>query len=96
LTTALGGGYGIFGGKPKGWATLRFTPERARWVRGEQWHPQQEARDEPDGSYVLAVPYSDDRELIGDILRYGADVQVMLEPPPPRLSNRCARNSAQN
>ena len=34
---------------------------------------------EPDGSYLLKVPYSDDRELLGDILRFGADVQV-LEP----------------
>jgi len=28
---------------------------------------------------LLKVPYSDDRELLGDILRFGADVQV-LEP----------------
>ena len=26
---------------------------------------------------MLAVPYSDDRELIMDILKYGADVQVL-------------------
>ena len=43
------------------------------------WHPQQLATFEADGSYLLKVPYSDDRELLGDILRYGADVQV-LEP----------------
>ena len=34
---------------------------------------------QPDGSYLLKVPYSDDRELLGDILHYGADVQI-LEP----------------
>lgn len=73
----LGAGYGIFGGKPKAWATLRFTPQRARWVRGEQWHPMQESREEADGSYVLSVPYSDDREIVGDILRFGDDVQVI-------------------
>ena len=70
-------GYGIFAGKPKAWAQLRFTPERARWVAGEQWHPQQESRTLDDGSYELSVPYSDDRELVGDILRYGPDVQVL-------------------
>ena len=73
----LGAGYGIFGGKPKAWATLRFTPQRARWVKGEEWHPLQESRVEVDGSYVLSVPYADDRELLGDILRFGADVEVM-------------------
>lgn len=69
--------YGIFAGRPKAWAQLRFTPERARWVAGEQWHPQQESRTLEDGSYELSIPYADDRELIGDILRFGADVYVI-------------------
>jgi predicted DNA-binding transcriptional regulator YafY len=30
-----------------------------------------------DGSYTLEVPYSDERELIGDILRFGSDVKVL-------------------
>ena len=70
-------GYGIFNGPPKAWATLRFTPERARWVTMEVWHPQQEVHTEPDGSLMLTFPYSDDRELVGDILRFGADVEVV-------------------
>jgi predicted DNA-binding transcriptional regulator YafY len=77
IDQSLGAGYGIFGGPPKAWATLRFTPQRARWVKGEQWHPLQESHEEADGSYVLSVPYSDDREIVGDILRFGADVQVV-------------------
>lgn len=77
LDEAVGAGYGIFNGAPQGWATLRFTPERARWVAGENWHPMQESKTEQDGSYVLSFPYSDDRELIGDIMRFGADVQVL-------------------
>lgn len=77
LDEVLGAGYGIFGGAPMAWAVLRFTPERARWVRREQWHPRQEGRDEADGSYRLEVPYADDREILGDILRFGADVQVV-------------------
>ena len=35
------------------------------------------ARFESDGSYVLEVPYSEDKELIMDILRYGPDVRVL-------------------
>lgn len=79
IDEALGAGYGIFGGMPKAWAKLRFTKERARWVERERWHPQQESHTEADGSYVFSVPYSDDREIMGDIMRFGADVQV-LEP----------------
>jgi predicted DNA-binding transcriptional regulator YafY len=79
IDNALGAGYGIFGGAPRAIAVLRFTKERARWVSRETWHPQQESQFEDDGSYVLSVPYSDDREIVGDIMRFGADVQV-LEP----------------
>src|ERR1035437_4451021 len=77
IDDAVGAGYGIFNGVPQGWATLKFTPERARWVAGEIWHSQQECSTESDGSYLLTFPYSDDRELIGDIMRFGADVEVV-------------------
>lgn len=77
IDESLGAGYGIFGGSPKAWAVLKFTPERARWVKGESWHPMQESKEESDGSYVLSVPYSDDREIVGDILRFGAGVTVL-------------------
>ena len=71
--------YGIFAGQATAWALLRFSAHRAQWVEAEQWHAQQMSARQPDGSYLLKVPYSDDRELMGDILSYGADVQV-LEP----------------
>jgi predicted DNA-binding transcriptional regulator YafY len=77
IDEAVSAGYGIFNGAPQGWATLKFTPERARWVNGEIWHSMQESKTEADGSYVLSFPYSDDRELLGDIMRFGADVQVL-------------------
>lgn len=69
--------YGIFAGTPAHTAVLRFTPERARWVAEEQWHPQQEGRFLEDGSYELQIPYSDPRELVMDILKYGPDVEVL-------------------
>ena len=76
LARMLQGSYGIFAGPPKDWATLRFVPARAHWIAQEQWHPMQEGHFEVDGSYVLRVPYSDERELIRDILRHGPDVEV--------------------
>jgi predicted DNA-binding transcriptional regulator YafY len=77
LDAVLGSGYGIFSGAALAWAQLRFTPLRARWVSAEQWHPRQRARFEPDGSFLLEVPYSDARELLMDILRHGTEVEVL-------------------
>jgi predicted DNA-binding transcriptional regulator YafY len=77
LDDTLGSGYGIFSGRDVTWAVLRFTKERSRWVAGEYWHPKQKSRFLPDGSYELSFPYSDDRELVMDILKYGAEVKVL-------------------
>ena len=77
LDEVLASGYGIFAGKKVRWATLRFTPERARYVAMEEWHPKQRARYEKDGSYTLEVPFTSENELLMDALRYGADVEVI-------------------
>ena len=79
LNELLATGYGIFSGKNVQWATLHFTPERARWVADERWHSKQKSKVLKDGTYELKVPYSDHRELIMDILKYGADIKV-VEP----------------
>jgi len=84
IQNALGSGYGIFGHGPVQWADLRFTPYRARWVSSEQWHPDQVGYTEPNGCYRLRVPYTDHRELMMDILRFGADCEVLS---PPDLRN---------
>ena len=69
--------YGIFGGKADKVAVLRFTPERARWVADEQWHPQQQGRWLEDGSYELSIPYRESRELVMDVMRHGASVEAV-------------------
>lgn len=85
LNEVLGAGYGIFSGNDVEWAVLHFTPERARWVASEKWHSQQKSKFLPDGTYELKVPYSDERELLMDILRHGSDVVVVS---PQSLKNR--------
>ena len=85
LQAQLGDGYGIFTGPASHRALLRFSPQRARWVAAEQWHPHQSAQTDPEGRYLLTVPYSDPTELIMDILRHGAEVEV-LEPQSLRDS----------
>jgi predicted DNA-binding transcriptional regulator YafY len=91
LDAHLGSGYGIFGGRKVEWAKLRFTPEAARWVSAQEWHPEQRATIEKDGSYLLEVPYADPRELAMEILKYGADVEVLA---PPALRKKVAEDLA--
>ncbi len=76
LNAHFSGAYGIFSGGIKAWAVLRFSPERARWVESECWHRDQRVEKMGDGGYRLHVPYSDERELLMDILRHGAHVEV--------------------
>jgi len=72
--------YGIFAGKANKMAILRFTPQRARWVADERWHPRQTGQFLTDGSYELRLPYRDERELVMDILRHGPQVEVVWPP----------------
>jgi proteasome accessory factor C len=69
--------YGIFSGPAENLAELRFTPEMARWIAEENWHPDQQGSFDIDGSWLLKLPFSNSRELLMDILRYGADVEVI-------------------
>jgi len=78
-------GYGIYAGEAKHTALLRFSSSAARWVADEEWHPEQKGKVQKDGGYELEIPYSDDRELIMDILKYGPDVKVIQ---PEDLKNK--------
>ncbi|HVF62458.1 MAG TPA: YafY family protein [Casimicrobiaceae bacterium] len=77
IERTLGGGYGVFGGGDVQWATLRFAPSRARWVANERWHADQRGHIDAEGRYVLEVPFADPRELTMDVLKFGADVEVL-------------------
>jgi predicted DNA-binding transcriptional regulator YafY len=77
LDAHLASSYGIFSGAPKAWATIRFSPHAARWVADEHWHSQQEGTRLPDGRYELKLPYSNSRELLMDVLKYGPDAEIV-------------------
>ena len=85
LDRELQSGYGIFSGNATRVAELRFKPEIARWVSRETWHPEQHSRYDEDGCYLLSVPYSQDTELVMEILKYADDVEVL---GPPELRAR--------
>jgi predicted DNA-binding transcriptional regulator YafY len=76
----LNSGYGVFGGPNVEWAKLRFTRQRARWVAQERWHADQRGAFDAAGAWLLEIPFADTRELMMDILKYGADCEV-LGPP---------------
>jgi len=69
--------YGIFSGKASQRAKLKFSPEKARWVSSETWHGQQVGAFDKEGNYLLEFDYNQDPELVMDILKYGAGVEVL-------------------
>ncbi len=80
--------YGIFGGKPENTAVLRFSGAVAQWVSEEIWHPRQRSAWLSDGRYQLSLEIGPNpAELIQDILRYGANVEV-VEPASLREAVR--------
>lgn len=85
LNDVLASGYGIFSGRRTRIAILKFTKEHAPWVVDERWHGQQETQILEDGSVVLKIPYSNDKELLMDIQRHGSHVEI-LSPPELRES----------
>ncbi len=78
----MDGGYGIYAGAKRHWATLVFQAQAAQWVSREEWHPDQAGRWLDDGHFELKFPYSSDTEVVMDILRHGDQVRVL---GPPKL-----------
>lgn len=76
LDAALTTGYGIFSGAARNNATIVFSPHAARWAAEERWHATQSGKFLPDGRFELKVPYSNGRELLMDVLRYGPDAEI--------------------
>jgi predicted DNA-binding transcriptional regulator YafY len=77
LEAFYGKSYGIFTGPAVNVATIRFTGLAAREVAAQSWHPQQKGRWIDATTYQLSVPYGQSRELVMDILRWGAEAEVV-------------------
>jgi predicted DNA-binding transcriptional regulator YafY len=86
-------GFGIFAGAEQRTAILRFSKERSRWISREQWHKNEIKCALPDQRLELHVPYTDDRELMGQILSHGKHVEVVA-PPALREAVKCALSEA--
>lgn len=88
LRRFVGASFGIFSGEARQWARIRFSPEMARWVAEETWHPDQLGYWCDDGRWEMQVPYSDPRELLMEVLRYGPGSEIMH---PPELQAEAIR-----
>ncbi len=77
LNRQLAHSFGIFGGEPKAVAVLRFSEFAARWVRDEEWCPEQQRHELPCGGLELRIPYANPTELIMEICRHGPEVEVL-------------------
>jgi len=71
--------FGIFQNKRSFNVTLKFSPERSRWIKGEVWHEGQTEELREDGSLLLTIPVSHEQEIMMEILKHGSHVEV-LEP----------------
>jgi len=77
--------FGIFSGEPIHTAVLVFSKKASLWVQDEEWFPDNHGRYLEDGRFQLKIPYNNSTELIMEICRYGAEVEV-IEPPELRES----------
>lgn len=73
----LDASFGIFKSDNSDDVTLRFTPEKSHWVRGQIWHKDQVVTEHNDGSLELSFPVADFWEIKMEILKHGAGVEVI-------------------
>lgn len=69
--------FGIFHGKKTQDVCLCFSKDVTPWIAEQAWHPQQKTFIKKDGRLCLIIPVSDFREIKREILKYGAQVEVM-------------------
>ena len=69
--------FGIYKGIPTKEVCLRFSPEKARWIIGQVWHKDQKVKINKDGSLDLSFPVASFAEIMMEILKQGAGVEVL-------------------
>jgi len=69
--------FGLMSGNESIEVCLRFSSEVADWVTEQVWYSGQELYPNEDGSVCLKFPVADFREVRREILKCGADVEVL-------------------
>lgn len=68
---------GIFAGGDVRSYRIRISAFAAPWVREDPWHPDQQIKQNRDGSIVLTVKAAHELEVIPRVLALGADAQLL-------------------
>ena len=69
--------FGLYKGKSLKQVTLRFSPVKSKWIKGQIWHKDQEEKILKDGSLELSFPVAQYSEIMREILKQGSDVEVI-------------------
>ncbi len=69
--------FGIFHGGQNHDVSLKFSPKASRAVKEQIWHKKQKINELKDGSMILNVPVAYFTEIKREILKYGAEVEVL-------------------
>jgi predicted DNA-binding transcriptional regulator YafY len=69
--------FGLYKGKSTKEVTLRFTPEKSKWIKDQIWHKNQKVKLLKDGSLEISFPVSDFSEIKREILKHGDEVEVI-------------------
>ncbi|MCU0286573.1 MAG: WYL domain-containing protein [Acidobacteria bacterium] len=75
--------YGIFFEGTQKKVVLKFNDRVADYVREQVWFPFQAIEEDSSGGLMLTFYVTDYREIVREVLSFGADVEV-LEPAPLR------------
>lgn len=73
----IGNSLGIFVGKKSRNFRIRLSPQAARWVTEEPWHPDQQLKELPDGQFELTVRAAHDLEILPRVLQMGTEAEIM-------------------
>jgi predicted DNA-binding transcriptional regulator YafY len=84
--------FGIFKGKSKTEVTLRFSPEKVKWIGDQVWHRDQKTTYLKDGSLELSFPVAEFAEIKMEILKHGDKVEVIK----PKALRDLIKTEAQN
>lgn len=63
--------------RPLGEARLRVSARVAQDLRDAPWHPLQRLEDSGDSAYLLTVPLTDERAMIGRVLALAGEAEVL-------------------
>jgi len=69
--------FGLYKGKSTKEVTLRFSPEKSKWIKDQIWHKDQKVTFLKDRSLEISFPVSDFSEIKREILKHGDAVEVI-------------------